>query len=211
MKNVVGKFSPSALAAAVLCLLVAVASYRFVPLGVPNAMDYLAHHLPENRWFLYGHIAVAPLALALLPLQLSSRLRQSFPRLHRWGGRFYVLLILVSGVSGVNLALTTQSGPVAGTGFGALAVLWLVTTGLGWRRALARDFQSHRHWMIRSAALTFAAVTLRIYLPIAMVTDLPFSAAYSAIAWLCWVPNLIAAEIYLRRRPRFEAVSVVAT
>ena len=55
----------------------------------------------------------------------------------------------------------------------------------------------HERWMIRSFSLTFAAVTLRLYIPIGMIAGFPFNQAYVAIAWLCWVPNLMAAELFL--------------
>lgn len=48
--------------------------------------------------------------------------------------------------------------------------------------------------MIRSYTLCLAAVTLRVYLPIAEAAGIPFESAYPAITWLCWVPNLVAAE-----------------
>jgi hypothetical protein len=48
--------------------------------------------------------------------------------------------------------------------------------------------------MIRSYALCLAAVTLRLYLPLSGAIGIPFDDAYPAIAWLCWVPNLVAAE-----------------
>jgi hypothetical protein len=57
--------------------------------------------------------------------------------------------------------------------------------------------------MIRSFALTASAITLRMYLPLIFVFHWPFSIAYPAIAWLCWIPNALAVELYLRfvRRP----------
>jgi len=75
----------------------------------------------------------------------------------------------------------------------------------GWRAALARRFPAHRAWMIRSMSLTFAAVTLRLYLPVVPLLGLPFVDGYRAISFLAWVPNLILAELYLRGafdRPR---------
>jgi hypothetical protein len=51
--------------------------------------------------------------------------------------------------------------------------------------------------MIRSFALTAAAITLRMYLPLMFVFRWPFSIGYPAIAWLCWIPNVLAAEVYL--------------
>ena len=52
--------------------------------------------------------------------------------------------------------------------------------------------------MVRSFALTAAAVTLRIYLGFVPVLEVPFVDAYRAISFLCWVPNLLVAEWYLR-------------
>jgi hypothetical protein len=58
----------------------------------------------------------------------------------------------------------------------------------------------HRAWMLRSYALTFAAVTLRIWLPLSQIAGIPFQEAYAAIAWLCWVPNLVVVEWFILRR-----------
>jgi hypothetical protein len=61
-------------------------------------------------------------------------------------------------------------------------------------------FVQHRAWMIRSFALTFAAVTLRLYLPLAALLSINFVDAYRAISFLAWLPNLLVVEIYLRSR-----------
>lgn len=61
-------------------------------------------------------------------------------------------------------------------------------------------FVEHRAWMIRSFALTFAAVTLRLYLPLAALLSINFIDAYRAISFLAWVPNLAVVELYLRHR-----------
>ncbi len=53
--------------------------------------------------------------------------------------------------------------------------------------------------MIRSYALTLAAVTLRIYMPSSVVLDIPFDTAYPIISFACWVPNVIVAEWLLRK------------
>jgi hypothetical protein len=99
------------------------------------------------------------------------------------------------------LALGTEAGLVAAAGFGLLAVPWLATTAVGVWKARARDFAAHRQWMIRSAALTFAAVTLRHELPLLVLGGLEFPTAYTIVAWLCWVPNLLVAEWVVRGSP----------
>lgn len=64
------------------------------------------------------------------------------------------------------------------------------------------DEPSHRAWMIRSYALALAGVTLRIYLPIEMVLGLSFRDAYRLVSWVCWVPNPLAAEWFVRTHLR---------
>ncbi|HYG03975.1 MAG TPA: DUF2306 domain-containing protein, partial [Chryseosolibacter sp.] len=53
--------------------------------------------------------------------------------------------------------------------------------------------------MWRSFALTFAAITLRVYIFfVSWDVDLTHPAAYATLAWLSWVPNLLVVESYLR-------------
>jgi len=149
----------------------------------------------------YLHLAGAGIALAIGPFQLNTRLRNRFLQVHRWMGRTYVVSVLLGGVAAFALATMSQAGLPTHMGFGLLAILWLFATGNAYRHIRAGDRVSHRRWMIRSYALTFAAVTLRIYLPLSQMAGLPFDAAYQTISWLCWVPNLIVAEwIILRQR-----------
>lgn len=56
--------------------------------------------------------------------------------------------------------------------------------------------------MIRNYSLTFAAVTLRIWLPLFVLLFglQQFEVSYTVIAWLAWVPNLIIAELFIRQR-----------
>jgi hypothetical protein len=56
-------------------------------------------------------------------------------------------------------------------------VIWITVNLLGWRAAVQGRFVDHRRWMIRSWALTLAAVTLRLYLPLVeQILDLPVPA-----------------------------------
>ena len=182
----------------VLAVLVALASFRFLLAQIELVMPAMVHHAQDRPLALYAHIGLAPIALALLPLQFSERLRVRFRVVHRWLGRGYAASILIAGGAGVVLALTTSAGPVAAAGFLGLSVLWLITTGAAVWYAMRRRIALHRVWMIRSAALTLAAVTLRLYLPLGMAT-VGFESSYPAIAWLCWVPNLLVAEWLLAR------------
>ncbi len=52
--------------------------------------------------------------------------------------------------------------------------------------------------MIRSFALTFGAVALRLYLPILRCWGCPFLDGCRLTSFLAWIPNLIVAEFYLQ-------------
>jgi uncharacterized membrane protein len=143
------------------------------------------------------HVSAAGLALLLGPFQFSNWLRARYLRVHRWTGRTYVTAVLLGGTSGLLLATMSEGGVPAHFGFGLLAIVWLSATTTAYFRIRGGDQVAHRRWMIRSFALTFAAVTLRIYLPLGMAAGIPFESAYPAIAWLCWVPNLIVAEWFV--------------
>lgn len=181
-----------------LSILVALASWRFLLLGVELSMPFVAYHAQVRPLEFYAHIGLAPVALALMPVQVWTGLRQHRPQLHRWIGRIYGLAILLAGLGGLQMAFGTTAGPVAGLGFGLLAIAWLGSTGRGIWLAWQGRIAEHRAWMIRSAALTFAAVTLRLYLPLLFVS-LGETAGYSLVAWACWLPNLAVAEWVLRR------------
>jgi len=180
-----------------LCVALALVSFRYL-LRFGGTPPVIEGNLFIEPWLMV-HVAGAATALLLGPWQFSSRLRNRLPTLHRWIGRMYVFSCLVGGAAGFVLALGASTGPISTIGFGSLAILWIVTTSLAWRRAVQGRFIEHRAWMIRSFALTFAAVTLRLYLPLIFVFQVGFDDAYRAISFLCWVPNLLVAELYLRR------------
>ena len=93
----------------------------------------------------------------------------------------------------------TTAGPVAATGFAAVAMLSIAFTWLGWRAAVQRQFEAHRVWMLRSWAMTAGAITLRLLLPASAMLGLGFYTAYPVIAWLSWLINLALAEVFIRR------------
>lgn len=187
-------------AAVVTSILVAVVSFRFVPLGVDATMNFVAHNLSGNQIALFSHIGIAPIALLLMPFQFMSGLRTRRPGLHRWMGRIYVASILISGLAGLQLAFHSTAGVFASVGFASLAVLWLWTTAAAFYFAYRRQISRHRNWMLRSAALTFAAVTLRVYLGTSTALGAEFQIAYPIISWACWVPNALLVEAYLWSR-----------
>lgn len=183
------------LVAALLSVGVALFSYRYLTWSGPLAPNVVEN--PFAHPWLVIHAGGAGTALLIGAVQLVPWIGWKARWLHRWSGRLYVIGCIVGGVSGLVLAMGATAGPAATAGFGLLAILWLYVTMMGWRMAVTRRFEAHRRWMIRSWALTFAAVTLRIYLPMIPLTGLSFLDGYRIISFFCWIPNLAVAEIYL--------------
>jgi len=174
--------------------------------------DELAPSMHAHSLAISLHIVGAMLALGLGPLQFLPGLRSRHLHVHRWMGRLYLLGVLVGGAAGLYLAPYSYGGLITHTGFGTLAVLWLVTGVLAYRAIRARRIEDHRRWMTRNFALTLAGVMLRVWVPL-MTTVIAFDVAYVVIAWLCWVPNLVVAELMLRapRRRQVPAITLSAS
>lgn len=181
----------------VMALGVALLSARYLMPDPAFPAPPMVPHLARWPWVVIVHVGGGVTALALGVFQPITR---KDPRLrwHRLAGRIYVGACLSSAVAGLWLALTASAGPIASVGFGGLAVAWFFTTSRGWIKAVRGDLAGHRRWMIRSLSLTLAAVTLRLLLPVAAVSGLSFEDAYRTISFLCWVPNLLLAELWLR-------------
>ena len=177
--------------------------------GVGLSPTY-AETSPFVQAALYVHIAGGAVALILGALQFWRGLRERLPRVHRWIGRVYLAGVAVGGVGGLIIAPSSPAGYVGFFGFAALGVLWLVTGWRAYRAIRRRDVPSHQAWMIRNYALTYAAVMLRVWLPLLLLAplvlgqpwefDSAFANAYAAVPFLCWLPNLVFAEWLIRRR-----------
>ena len=185
---------------AFLSLGIALLSYRYLLPHPPQVGADIAKNLMRHPW-LTVHAGLAATALLVGPFQFIAGLRARWPRVHRWMGRVYVAGCLGAGVAGLPLAYGTDAGPIATAGFATLDVIWFAITAQALRLAMTGRYAEHRRWMIRSFALTFAAVTLRLYLPFPPMMGYSFLEGYRAISWIAWVPNLMIVELYLRRGP----------
>jgi uncharacterized membrane protein len=160
----------------------------------------------RHEFALGVHVLSGILALLIGPFQFVGRLRRRFVRVHRFMGATYVASATALGVTGLILAPTAYTGLVASAGFTVLDLAMLFTTFTAVRMIVAGQYGDHRRWMIRSFSLIMAGVMLRLWtliyggLAAVGIVDFSFETAYAAIAWLCWVPNLMLA-IWFTRHP----------
>ncbi|MEV0387175.1 DUF2306 domain-containing protein [Nonomuraea sp. NPDC050643] len=154
-----------------------------------------------NQGSLFLHVAGGVVALVLGPVQFVSRLRRRLPVVHRVTGRVYLTGAVAAGIGGLLLAPTSYTGVVAALGFGALAVLMLLTSVAAFVTIRRRQVNRHRTWITRSYALIFTAVTFRMWLVFVPMAGVSFEDAYMSGAWVSWVVNLLVAELVIRSRP----------
>jgi len=177
---------------------------RVIP---PNLLDSFR----ARPWGIYPHALFGGIALASGAVQFWRNLPFSHPSLHRTLGKIYVVAAIVTGIAGFYMSFFAHGGAVTRLGFGCLAIAVLTATAIAYQLIRKRDIAAHRRWMLRSFALIFAAVTLRIELPILIGVFGAFDPAYATVAWLCWVPNLTAIEIYIRLRTADYRVVALTT
>lgn len=146
----------------------------------------------------YTHITGGLVGLSIGPFQFIKRFRHRFPRAHKTIGMVYLIAIFSSGLTGLCIAPFAMGGPSAQLGFFLLAMVWLGTTAQAVRQLWMGQYPAHGEWMIRSYALTFAAVTQRLMLLIPLFTNTEFLPVYRLSAWLPWIFQLLIADAIIR-------------
>jgi uncharacterized membrane protein len=139
----------------------------------------------------YTHILGGGIALLVGWTQFVPQWRYRYVAWHRKLGKTYLVAVLLSGVAGLGIGFFATGGFVAASGFIGLALVWLYTSLRAYGHIRNGRIQAHERMMTYSYAACFAAVTLRIWLPILVLILQDFETAYKIVAWLCWVPNLL--------------------
>ncbi|WP_136659122.1 DUF2306 domain-containing protein [Nitratireductor sp. XY-223] len=166
----------------------------------------LTHRLRNNAdraGIFFIHIYTGTTALALGTLQIYKPLRSAHPNLHRWLGRLYVVLVMIS--AGASLWLSPRLS-VFGTEFIRQlgAVLWATFTILGVIAIRNSDVASHRRWMARSYAFAYMGITFLFLSAIRKLSGMPLEYGYPMVVHLSFLLNLAVCELILRRS-KFQA------
>lgn len=153
-------------------------------------------------WYLsfYVHIISGGLALLIGWMQFSANIRERKPILHRQVGKLYVMAVLLSSFTGFNIAFYASGGLPVALGFMTLSAVWFYTTLMAYLHIRQGQVAPHRNKMIYSYACCFAAVTLRLWMPLLVALFGNFKTAYVVVAWWCWLPN-VAIAYFLTQRP----------
>lgn len=186
-------------------LAIAVGLYPGIYFFMERDFGLLASKTPEllsdTLWngMFYTHIIFGGLALLVGWVQFSKKVRQRHLQFHKNIGKLYVITVLLSAISGIYIGYFATGGWITKTGFMTLGVIWFFTTLKGYTAIRNKNIEVHQKMMIYSYAACFAAVTLRIWLPILTAVYGEFLPAYRIVAWLCWVPNLLIAYFIIKK------------
>jgi hypothetical protein len=183
------------------------------------------NHYEPLKWWLLSHGVVGGLALLLVPLQFSDRLRARYTKFHRVVGRIYVTCALTLAPLGVYVQYLDEAQGAARSFTIATmvdAAILMTTTGIGLYFAVNRMIPQHRQWMTRSYAVALVFVEVRVILGVTGL-DRPFDwAVTETVVWSCMALSLLVADIAnqvyefrsLRRQrvraPAAESVSLAA-
>jgi hypothetical protein len=129
--------------------------------------------VPLWRLCFYGHLLGSILCFIVLPFLFWTRLRDRFPALHRWLGRAYGLAVLG----------------------------WAAPTARGVQTAVARRFDEHRRWMIRSAAIAGSAIFFRVFHVAFYGLGVADEPNYILSLWLSFAASVVVGEALVRRSP----------
>lgn len=149
----------------------------------------------------YTHIFLGGLTLLVGWVQFSPKVRHRNPVWHRRIGKMYVISALTSAAAGIGIGWFATGGKVAAAGFISLGLIWFYTTLKAYLHIRNREVVQHQKMMVYSYAACFAAVTLRIWLPMLSALLNDFTTAYIIVSWLCWIPNLLVAHQMVKRQP----------
>ena len=154
---------------------------------------------PVFRFGFYVHITTSLLVLVAGLLQFLPVVARRGPVLHHRLGKFYIIGILaLAAPSGLILARFANGGLAAQVGFSLQCVVWWLCTWRAYQAARQRQWPLHVDWMLRSYAVTLAALALRgeSYFMYYVLDTKPIE-TYLTVTWLSWVGNLVLVEILL--------------
>jgi Predicted membrane protein (DUF2306) len=175
--------------------------------GFEKNVDFLAtkqliYHLKYWRVSFYVHVFTSIFVLLAGFTQFSGTILHRYPLLHRRMGMSYIIIVLFfSGPASFLMAINANGGLPAKASFTLLSLCWFMATLLSYYYVRKKNYAIHGEWILRSYALSVSAITLRFYAYLFDVFNIharPLE-VYITVAWLSWVPNLIIAEIMIRK------------
>jgi hypothetical protein len=151
----------------------------------------------------YLHIFAGMFCIGSALLQFSSYILKKRKAIHIWGGRIYVMVVLLIGApTGLYMSFFAKGGMAERGLFMFMAISWFFFTLKGFTAILGKQVLAHKIWMMRSYAMALTAVTFRVYYIILYLYDVPLTMNYEVSLWISVVGNLMIAEYLIYRKSK---------
>ena len=146
---------------------------------------------------------IAGLVLALLiPVQLSSAIRNRFPIVHRWLGRALMVVGIIVGLTGYAMVAIPVGGALEVSAIVVYAAAFLIALIIAWRYIRRSDVARHREWMPRAVAIVLGIATTRpvvgVFFATSKLTGLAPSQFFGTAFWIGFTATALAGEWYVR-------------
>ena len=150
-----------------------------------------------------SHVLSGLVLAVLIPIQLSARVRQGYPHVHRWLGRFLLLVGILVGVSAYGMMVAPVGGWLETSATGIYGTAFLAALVTAWWHIRRGDVTRHREWMLRAIGIVLGIATTRpvmaIFFATSTLTSLRPSQFFGMAMWIGFTSTVLAAEWYIRR------------
>lgn len=174
-------------------------TFKAFPKLIISEENYGEYYLERAGW-LFTHAFFGISATLLGPFQFISRLRNKNLKLHRNLGKVYLVSVLISSLTAVYLAFTSEVSISYAIGLFVLAILWLLSGAMAYQLIRNRQIKKHKEWMIRNYVITFffiLFVSISDAFKLAGVADLQI--VLSVLVWASWIVPLSISEYFIQR------------
>lgn len=158
---------------------------------------------PFYKTCFYIHIFAGMFCIGTALLQFSSALLKKRKAIHVWGGRIYVITVLLLGApTGMYMSFFAKGGFSERGLFMFMAMSWFFFTFKGFTTILQKQVLAHKIWMIRSYAMAMTAVTFRIYYILLYLFNVELTKNYEVSLWISVLGNMLVAEYLIWQKSR---------
>ena len=188
------------------------ASYLLILLSLPYTSfvkdiefletKQLIYHLKLWRVSFYIHVFSSSIVILSGLFQFNKYLIHRQKKIHKiLGYSYFISVLLISGPSALVMSFYANGGLLSQISFVILSTLWIVVTAISFLSIKKKNIENHGNWILRSYSLTLSAVTLRFYAYLFDIFNIPLSPTetYTLLTWISWIPNLIIAEIMIKK------------
>jgi hypothetical protein len=182
-----------------------------------NQKDHLKGYVPGDtvgNLAFAAHVLLAAVLTVAGTMQLMPWIRARVPALHRWTGRLFLATASFGALSGLYMVWVrgARTGIAGDVAISLDATLILLFAAMTLNRALARDFDQHRRWAMRTFMVVNAVWFLRVSVIPPMLANRLLGGAkqgidgpiYSVLVFGCYLIPLALLELYQVARDRFR-------